>query len=283
MNLQRLVHNLKQRHIIGSLDLEITNIATHSKKVNAGSLFICIEGFKVDGHNYIDEAIQRGAKAVLVSRDVTFSPSVTYIKVPDTRQAIPIIADIFYDHPSSKLKLIGITGTNGKTTTAYLIESILNTAGYIPTRISTITTKIGNTETLSDQTTPEALELQGILAQAVKAGSTHVVMEVSSHALALHRTSGCKFDTAIFTNITPEHLDFHLTQDDYLAAKLKLFKTLSSFGTAIINIDDAHSPEVIANTEAKTITYGLSDKAQYYADNIESTKVGTSFFLSVQG
>lgn len=281
MNLERLVHNLKQKQVIGNLDLEITDIATHSKKVGAGSLFVCIEGFKVDGHNYIDEAVQRGASAILISKDVKVTPTITYIKIPDTRQAIPIIADTFYDHPSSKLKLIGITGTNGKTTTAYLIESILDTAGYKPSRLSTITTKIGNTETLSDQTTPEALELQGTLARAVKEGSTHVVMEVSSHALALHRTLGCEFGTAIFTNITPEHLDFHLTQEEYLTAKLKLFKTLPSSGTAIINIDDAHSSEVISNTPAKTITYGLSNKAQIYADNIESTRAGTSFFLSV--
>ncbi len=293
MNLERLVHNLKQRQVIGNLNLEITNITTDSKKVSAGSLFICIEGFKVDGHNYIDEAIQRGANSILISKDVPVTPTITYIKVPETRLATPIIADTFYDHPSSKLRLIGITGTNGKTTTAYLIESILNTAGYKPTRISTITTKIGNTETLSNQTTPEALELQETLARAVQEGSTHVVMEVSSHALALHRTLGCEFDTAIFTNITPEHLDFHLTENDYLAAKLKLFKALPESATAIINIDDTHSEEVISNTQAKTITYGLSNrfktwdrfktwnKAQIYAYGIESTISHTSFFLSI--
>ncbi len=288
MNLERLVYNLKERQVIGNLNLEITNITTDSKKVSAGSLFICIEGFKVDGHNYITEAIQRGATAILISKkaclvNVPVTPTITYIKVPDTRLATPIIADTFYDHPSSKLRLIGITGTNGKTTTAYLIESILNTAGYKPTRISTITTKIGNTETLSNQTTPEALELQKILSEAVKKNSTHVVMEVSSHALALHRTLGCEFDIAIFTNITPEHLDFHLTENDYLAAKLKLFKALPESATAIINLDDTHSKEVISNTQAKTITYGLSDKAQIYAYKIESTISNTSFFLSIQG
>jgi len=283
MNLQRLISNLSEKQIIGTPDIEITHITTHSQKVQPGTLFICIEGFKVDGHNYINEAIQRGAKAVLISKELPLLPSLTYIKVPDCRQATPIIANTFYDFPSSKLKLIGITGTNGKTTTAYLIESILHTAGYKPARISTISYKIGNSEIPACQTTPEALELQDMFAQAVKNGVTHVVMEVSSHALALHRTSGCQFDTAIFTNITQDHLDFHLTMENYLTSKIKLFKEISPSGVAIINIDDKQAQKIISNTCVKTITYGLSNQAQIYAYNIKSTKTNTAFFLSAQG
>lgn len=279
MNLQQLISNLKEKQLIGNPDIEITEVVTNSRKVVPGALFICIPGFKVDGHDYINEAIQRGAKSILISKDVPLLPSVTYIKVPDCRQAISTIADIFYDSPSSKLKLIGITGTNGKTTTAYFIESMLNTAGYKPACISTISYKIAESETPSVQTTPEALELQSILAQAVENTVTHVVMEVSSHALALHRTLNCNFDTAIFTNITQDHLDFHKTKADYLAAKLKLFQQLPQSGVAIINIDDYHAQDIISNTQAKIITYGLSDKAQIYACDIESTTMKTSFFL----
>ncbi|MEW6097310.1 MAG: UDP-N-acetylmuramoyl-L-alanyl-D-glutamate--2,6-diaminopimelate ligase [bacterium] len=282
MKLQKLVSNIREKQLIGNPDIEITEVATHSRKVVPGALFICIEGFRVDGHNYINEAIQSGAKAILISKDVPILPSITYIKVPDSKQVISTIADTFYNSPSSKLKLIGITGTNGKTTTAYLIESILNAANYKPARISTISYKIGESETPSVQTTPEALELQRILAQAVESAATHVVMEVSSHALALHRTSNCNFDTAIFTNISQEHLDFHLTMEDYLTSKIKLFKELASSSIAIINIDDEYAQEVISNTQAKIITYGLSDKAQIYASDIESNKNRTAFFLSGQ-
>jgi len=279
MNLQKLVSNLKEKQIIGNPQIEITQVTTCSKEVVPGSLFICIKGFKVDGHDYINEAIQKGAKAVLISKEVPILPSLTYIKVPDSRHATSTIADTFYDSPSSKLKLIGITGTNGKTTTAYFIESILNAANYKPVRISTISYKIGECETPAVHTTPEALDLQHILAQAVEHAATHVVMEVSSHALVLHRTSNCNFDTAIFTNISPEHLDFHLTKENYLTAKIKLFKDLPKSGMAIINIDDEHAQEVISNTQAKTVTYGLSDKAQIYASDIESTKMKTAFLL----
>lgn len=280
MNLQKLVSNLSEKQLIGDPDVEITDIATHSKNVTPGALFICIEGFKVDGHNYIEEAISKGAKAILISKDVPIIPSVTYVKVPDCRQVASIIADTFYDFPSSKLRLIGITGTNGKTTTAYFIESMLRAANYRPARLSTVSYKIGDSEILPSHTTPEAVELQYILAQAVKNGLTHVVMEVSSHALALHRTSGCRFKTAIFTNITQDHLDFHQTMENYLAAKLKLFKQLPKSGVAIVNIDDGHAQDVISSTEGKVITYGLSDKAQVYAYNIESTKMKTSFFVT---
>ncbi|MEW6621143.1 MAG: UDP-N-acetylmuramoyl-L-alanyl-D-glutamate--2,6-diaminopimelate ligase [bacterium] len=282
MNLQELVSKLKEKQIIGNKDVEITHLTTSSKNVVFGSLFICIKGFRVDGHNYIEEAIEKGAKAILVCEDVPILSGVTYIKVTDTRQATSIIADTFYDSPSSKFQLIGITGTNGKTTIAYLIESLLKTAGYKPARFSTISYKIGELEIPAGQTTPEALELQQMLAQAVENAVTHVVMEISSHALALSRTANCDFDYAIFTNITQDHLDFHKTMDDYLTAKIKLFKELKPQGIAIINLDDAHSQKIISNTRAKTITYGLSDKAQIYAEKVMSTKRNTSFFFTIQ-
>ncbi len=283
MNLQRLISNLQEKQITNNRDIEIIQITTDSKKVIAGSLFICIKGFRVDGHNYINEAIKQGAKAILISEDVPLSSSITYIKVPDCRQATPIIADTFYNSPSLKLKLIGITGTNGKTTTAYFIESILNAAGYKPARISTISCKIGECETPSLQTTPEAIDLQNMLAQSVENAATHVVMEVSSHALALHRVVGCEFNTAIFTNFTLDHLDFHKTTSNYLDSKMKLFKQLHKSATAIINIDDTQAQNIISNTQAKIITYGLSESAQIYAYDIELTKMKTSFFLKCRG
>lgn len=280
MNLQHLIFNLKEKQVIGNPDIEITQIVTNSKKASQKALFICIEGFHVDGHNYINEAISKGAKAILISKDVHILPSVTYVKVADCRQATSIIADTFYGSPSSKLKLIGITGTNGKTTTTYFIESILNAASYRPARISTISYKIDNSEIPSIHTTPEAVELQGILAKAVENRNTHVVMEVSSHALALHRVASCRFDTAIFTNFTLDHLDFHKTKENYLSAKMMLFKGLEKSATAIINIDDPEAKNIISNTCAKIITYGLSNTAQIYAYDIQLDKNKTSFFLN---
>jgi UDP-N-acetylmuramoyl-L-alanyl-D-glutamate--2,6-diaminopimelate ligase len=280
MNLQYLIANIQEKQVIGNTDIQITQITTHSKNVRKGALFICIKGFNADGHDYIDEAVKNGAKAILISEDVNILPSITYIKVSDCRQVAPIIADTFYDSPSSKLKLIGITGTNGKTTTAYFIESILNSASYIPARISTISYKIGNYEKTSIQTTPEAIELQQILANAVECGTTHVVMEVSSHALSLHRVTCCRFDAGIFTNFTLDHLDFHKTKENYLAAKMRLFKGLDKSATAIINIDDSQAKNIISNTAAKIITYGLSNAAEVYAYDIQSTKTNTAFFLN---
>jgi len=224
-------------------------ITYDSRKVQPGDTFVAISGLKVDGYDYIPQAIENGASVIVAEKDYAVLTGVKFEKVPSSRKALAHLACKFYDNPSQKIKLIGITGTDGKTTTAYLIKSILETAGY----------KVGIIGTIDNSlTTPESLELQGLLAQMVEEGLTHVVMEVSSHALAQDRVFGCDFDIAIFTNLTHDHLDFHKDMTGYLKAKLKLFQMLESDDLAIINVDDPASQFFMEETKAEIITYGLS-------------------------
>ena len=206
--------------------MDYTGIAYDSRKVKPGDLFVAIPGFKVDGTKFIPQAIKNGAKIIVSEKDVQVPEGVSLQKAPCARSALAHLAAKFYDHPSQKVKLIAITGTNGKTTTAYIIESILRTAGFKTGLIGTVGAKINGKEIESTLTTPESLELQEMLAKMVEQGVTHVVMEVSSHALALDRVAGCDFDIAIFTNLTHDHLDFHKTREEYLTCKKKLFEML---------------------------------------------------------
>jgi UDP-N-acetylmuramoyl-L-alanyl-D-glutamate--2,6-diaminopimelate ligase len=233
----------------GKNEMEYTGIAYDSRKVKPGDVFVAIPGFKVDGADFIPQAIEKGAKVIVAEKDVEVPSGIDLQKVPSARKALAHLADKFYDHPSQKVKLIGITGTNGKTTTAYLIESILKKAGYKVGLISTVGQAL---------TTPESLDLQAMLAEMVKRGVTHVVLEVSSHALALDRVYDCDFDIAIFTNLTHDHLDFHKTHKEYLEAKKKLFGMLKSEGIAIINVDDPASRFFMEVVKGEVITYGVS-------------------------
>jgi UDP-N-acetylmuramoyl-L-alanyl-D-glutamate--2,6-diaminopimelate ligase len=198
----------------GSDSVEISNLTYDSRKVTKGSLFICITGFKMDGHAYVKEAVNKGAAAILVEKDVE-AEGVTIVKVADTRKAMPYIASNFYGNPTQKLKLIGITGTNGKTTTTYLINSILEHAKKRASIIGTISIKIGNEVIESSRTTPESLDLQQLFHEMLERGMEYTVMEVSSHALALGRVDGCSYEIGIFSNLTQDHLDFHKNFDDY--------------------------------------------------------------------
>ncbi len=229
--------------------MEYTGIAYDSRKVKPGDVFVAIPGLKVDGTDFIAQAIEKGAKVIVAEKEVKVPAGIDFQKVPSARKALAHLANKFYDFPSRKLKLIGITGTNGKTTTAYLIESILKSAGH----------KVGLIGTVSETplTTPESLDLQAILAKMVEDKITHVVMEVSSHALALGRVYDCDFDIAIFTNLTHDHLDFHKTREEYLAVKRKLFERLKPEGIAIINVDDPSSGSFIKVVKGEVITYGV--------------------------
>ncbi|MFC1510911.1 UDP-N-acetylmuramoyl-L-alanyl-D-glutamate--2,6-diaminopimelate ligase [Candidatus Margulisiibacteriota bacterium] len=228
--------------------MKYTGIAYDSRKVKPGDLFVAIPGYKVNGEDFIPQAVKNGAKVIVAEKDVQVPEGVELQKVPSARQALAHLACKFYDNPSQKVKLIGVTGTNGKTTTVFLIESILKSAGY---KVGTITTVNGQL------TTPESLDLQAQLNEMVKNGITHVIMEVSSHALALGRVYGCDFDIAIFTNLTHDHLDFHKTREVYLAVKKKLFETLKSDGVAIINVDDPASRNFISVVKGEVVTYGV--------------------------
>src|SRR3989338_5715247 len=223
-------------------------ITYDSRKVKPGDVFVAIPGFKVDGTDFIRQAIANGAKVIVAENEVKVPAGVKFEKVPCARKALARLANKFYDYPSKKIKLIGITGTNGKTTTSYLIASILKKAGY----------KVGVIGTINGGlTTTESLDLQEMLADMVEQGITHVVLEVSSHALALDRVSGCDFDIAIFTNLTHDHLDFHKTKKKYLATKLKLFENLKQDGVAIVNVDDPASKDIFEVVQGEIVTYGV--------------------------
>lgn len=239
--------------------MEYTGIAYDSRKVKPGDLFVAIPGFKVDGTAFIQQAIANGATTIVAEKEVEVPAKVNFQKVPSARSALAHLANKFYDYPSQKVKLIGITGTNGKTTVSYLIESILKTAGFKVGVIGTVGARIDGKELPSTLTTPESLELQEMLAEMVKQGVTHVVMEVSSHALALERVAGCDFDIAIFTNLTHDHLDFHKTREEYLDIKKKLFEMLKPEGIAIVNIDDSASSHFIKVVKGEVITYGIKE------------------------
>ena len=261
MKLGELLSVLKSKTILppDQLDREVRDIAYDSRKVKPGSLFVAVRGFHSDGHQFISQAVQQGAIAVVAERELPVdAPLVT---VEDSRKALALLADAFYLQPSQRLKLLGITGTNGKTTTTYLVKSIIEAAGHKTGLLGTIDYRIGDRVYPAPNTTPESLDLQRLLSEMAECGADYCVMEVSSHALTLGRTAGCVFTGAAFTNLTQDHLDFHTTMDAYYQAKLLLFTGLSSGAWAIINIDDARGVEITRKTRAQVITTGFSEQA----------------------
>ncbi|MDF2634985.1 MAG: UDP-N-acetylmuramoyl-L-alanyl-D-glutamate--2,6-diaminopimelate ligase [Pelosinus sp.] len=286
-NLQELIDLLPNAIIQGNSEVVIEDLAHDSRKVIHGTLFVCLSGVKTDGHDYIIQAYRQGAVAVLVEKDVdNIPPGLTVLKVADTRAAMMIIAPYFFEYPSCKLRMIGITGTNGKTTSSYLVRSILKKAGFKVGIIGTIQNSIGDEVLPTQNTTPDVIDLQRLLAQMVDSSMDYVVMEVSSHALALNRVAGCEFDVGIFTNMTRDHLDFHVTFENYLEAKTKLFELLSSKEqqkkgkTAIINADDKAATFILERTTCKKITYGIDHSADLQARNTNIQATGAQFDIA---
>ncbi len=268
----------------------IHGIQYDSRKIEPGDLFVCIQGEKTDGHMYIDQAVEKGAAALITQHEV--ETGIPFAIVDDSREAAGLLADVFYDHPTQKLRAIGVTGTNGKTTTTYLLESILNSAGRPVGLTGTNRTRIGGMDYPVERTTPEGIDLQKMAYQMVQAHDQYLVMEVSSHALALHRVAGCEFDIGVFTNLTRDHLDFHKTEEEYLNAKIKLFTGLGMYEKknslkankyAIINVDDPAASRIIEKTEVPVITYGCSEKADVRAVNIRIHSKGTAYDLLLEG
>lgn len=253
-------------------NIKISGLSYDSRKVKSGDVFVAIPGLHVDGYDFIEQAIKNGAKVVVAEKDFEAIDGVKKIIVKDARKKLAELASNFYGNPSKKLKMIGVTGTNGKTTTAYLIESILNSAGHKTGLIGTVETKILGRSIDSSMTTPESLELQAILSQMVEKGVTHVVMEVSSHSLAQDRVFGIEFDAVIFTNLTHDHLDFHKTMENYLEEKKKLFKMIKPEGVAIINVDDKYSKEMAKVVEPEIIFYGL-DEARHELKSSKNSSI----------
>jgi UDP-N-acetylmuramoyl-L-alanyl-D-glutamate--2,6-diaminopimelate ligase len=263
----RLVKLLRGIEAIGAAahgDLEIAEVAYDSRKVRPGTLFVAIRGEKTDGNKFVSDAMARGAAAIVSeqTRPETLPAEVPWIKVPDARKALAGVAANYFGHPAEVLKLVGVTGTNGKTTTSYLVDSILRAAGCEVGLFGTIAYRLVRETRPATHTTPESLDLQSFLADVVRAGGTHAVLEASSHALALDRLWGCRFAVAIFTNLTRDHLDYHKTFDDYFAAKRRLFEGtgMAPPGAGVINSDYEYGKQ-LAGLAARTLTYGLESGA----------------------
>ncbi len=259
----------------GDLEVPVRGIAYDSRRVEQGYVFVAIEGFQTDGHLFIDEAVARGAAALVTQKPVAAPPPAALVQVPNTRLALALLSARFYGYPGRRLRLVGVTGTNGKTTTTYLLRAVFQAAGSRVGLIGTIANWIGERKAPVQHTTPESLDLQKLLAEMVLAGVDTVVMEVSSHALALHRVAGCSFDTAVFTNITQDHLDFHQDMHDYLEAKKILFTMAEQY--AVINNDDPAALELRRAARAKVITYGIKQKADVVAAGIKVHRKGASY------
>lgn len=265
-----LLKNLVYECLTGDVDVEVTEVVNDSRKVTKGSLFICIVGANFDGHDAITDVIRNGASVVVVSKDVDISniTGVTIIKVGDTRYAMAFIAAAYYGNPADKMKIIGVTGTKGKTTTTYLVKYILEAAGHKVGLVGTIESIIGDKTIPSSNTTPESLTLQKYFRQMLDAGCDTVVMEASSQGFMMHRTQGFIFDYGIFTNIEPDHIgpNEHASFEEYMACKGMLFKQCR---VGIVNCDDAHWQEVTAGHTCTLETYGFSEDADLRASDLK--------------
>jgi UDP-N-acetylmuramoyl-L-alanyl-D-glutamate--2,6-diaminopimelate ligase len=262
------------KNISGVIVKRVTN---DSRKVERGDLFLALTGYSVDGYKFIDEAVKRGARVIISERDFAAKDNVIKVLVKDARSAAPLIAANFYRNPSKKLKIVGVTGTNGKTTITYIIENILK-AAKIPTGvIGTINYRIGQRKMPARNTTPGPFELQALFGKMLKMGVEDVVMEVSSHSLDQGRVDHLLFDVGIFTNITKEHLDYHKTIDKYFDAKARLFHKLKKNGVAVLNNDDSMVASLKRRIKSDLITYGLNHRSDVMAHNIRFS-VDSSIF-----
>ena len=265
MNLVNILNGVPYKIISGNVDLEIKKIQYDSRKLKNNDLFVCIEGYNTDGHKYINNAVKSGVSAIICTKEPEILPNCTLIKVDDSRKALALMAANYYGHPEKKLKMIGITGTNGKTTATFMMKSILETNGEKVGLIGTIANYIGEKKYASSRTTPESLELFQLFNKMLEQGVKFCIMEVSSHSLYLSRVYGIKFNEGIFTNLTRDHLDFHKTFENYYNAKLILFKNSKS---SIINMDDEYGKRVFDDLDNNKITYGINADVDLKADNI---------------
>ena len=269
--LSDILYKTRLDEIVGSTNLAISSVTFDSRQVKKDSLFIATVGVTVDGHKYIDKAIEMGAIAI-VCEDLPYqiNENITYIKVLNSSESLGYIACNFYDNPSEKLKLIGITGTNGKTTTVTLLFNLFRGLGYNVGLLSTVENKINNVVIPSTHTTPDALALNELLNMMVEQGCQYAFMEVSSHAIVQHRITGLQFTGAAFSNITHDHLDYHKTFDEYIKAKKLFFDNLPTESFALTNKDDRNGMVMLQNTNAKKYTYGLKSIADFKCKVIEN-------------
>lgn len=283
MSVHKMLDKLVVKEISGNVEGEVTGLAFHTEKVKKGNLFFALPGSRTKGWEYAGKAVENGALAVVTGEDAP-RMDIPCIRTPDVRLAMAILSDVFYNYPSRKMHLTGVTGTNGKTTTTYLINALLEHKGHSTGLIGTVDYKAGDERFSPLSTTPEANELQEFLHYMTKKDISHVVMEVSSHALEWHRVSGCEYDIAVLTNVTEDHLDFHQDFDSYLSAKTKLFSQMGGrFAkmdkprAAILNRDDPSYAYIAQRTPVQQVSYAVQRKADVYAENTTMDITGSRF------
>ncbi|MDP6778818.1 MAG: UDP-N-acetylmuramoyl-L-alanyl-D-glutamate--2,6-diaminopimelate ligase, partial [Candidatus Latescibacteria bacterium] len=279
MRLQDLISTLPEARLLRGGDPEVTGLVADSRQVGPGFAFVAIRGGEEeDRHAYVPDAVAAGAAAVVVEEDVEAGPAAV-LQVNSTRRALAVMAERFYGSPCDSLRVVGVTGTNGKTTTAYLIRAILKTAGWQPGMISTVEYFVGARREPSANTTPEADSLQRMFREMVEGGCRSAVMEVTSHGLVLDRVYGIPFEAAVFTNLSRDHLNFHKTEDAYLAAKAMLFDNLDSRAHAVVNIDDPAAERLVACCRGQIVTYGTCDDADIRILEGRADRRGTALSL----
>lgn len=276
MKLKDLLNGVKYSIINGNSDININKVVYDSRKIEANDVFFCITGFKVDGHDFALSAVKNGASVIVCERDIEGLSGCVVVRVEDSRKALALASSNYYGEPSKKLKMIGITGTNGKTTSTFMMKAILEEAGFKVGLIGTVANYIGDKKLPSQRTTPESLELHELLSEMVENGVKYCVMEVSSHSLALSRVYGIEFSVGIFTNLTQDHLDFHKTFENYYNSKLILFKNSR---VSIVNSDDKYGLRILKDISVPSITYGLKDTCAATAVDINMRSNGTEFVL----
>ncbi len=274
-NLQNILYKVHLQAINGSTNKEVNDVQIDSRKVTAGSLFIAIRGAVSDGHSFIDTAIEHGATIVVCEEmPVMLLENITYLKASNTQEAAAYIAHNFYGEPSNKIKLVGVTGTNGKTTIATVLFKLFSKLNYTCGLISTVQNQIGNEVLPSTHTTPDAISLNALLKRMLDEGCTHVFMECSSHAIHQHRITGLQFTGALFSNITHDHLDYHKTFDEYIRVKKSFFDHLPSSAFAISNLDDKRGAVMLQNTAAQKYYYSLKNLADFKGKILENALTG---------
>lgn len=290
MELASLLNSIRVIQVTGEISrARISGIHYDSRKVTKDSIFVAIKGYKTDGHKFIADAINNGAAAIVLEDDNAFpddaitKQNAAKILVRESRTALAELSNYFYSEPSKKLKLVGVTGTNGKTTTAFFIKSIFENAGHKTGLIGTISNLIGDKEAVSSLTTPESNDLNQLLGEMLAQGCSHAVMEVSSHSLSLKRVHKIFYSAGVFTNLTQEHLDFHGSIDNYLSAKKILFDDLDTTSLAVYNIDDESGNKIVTNSKAKIFSYGVSASSDFRLKDIIFDLDGTSFTISYNG
>ncbi|GAA0743774.1 UDP-N-acetylmuramoyl-L-alanyl-D-glutamate--2,6-diaminopimelate ligase [Clostridium oceanicum] len=283
MKLCNLLKGVEYSLLFGNEKISLNKIEYDSRKVNKGDAFVCVEGYSTDGHKYAKKAYESGAKLIVCEKDLENIDSYkdcTILKVSNSRRALAKMGANFYENPGDKIKIIGITGTNGKTTTTFMLKSILEEVGYKVGLVGTIANYIGNKKIESHRTTPESLELQKLFKDMVDAKVDYCVMEVSSHSLYLDRVYGIEFSEGIFTNLTQDHLDFHKTFENYYKSKLILFKNSKH---SVINLDDSYGSKVSKDIKENILTYGIEKECSLKAENINMHSRGIDFEVEYKG